>query len=63
MLERLNELYVMVTTSLPHRREDGQGLVEYALILSLVVLVVLGAVMALGPKIAGFYTSASNSLP
>ncbi len=63
MLGHLNELYVMATASLPRRREDGQGLVEYALILTLVMLVVLGAVMALGPKIAGFYTSASNSLP
>jgi pilus assembly protein Flp/PilA len=37
-------------------REDGQGLVEYALILMLIVMVVLGILTAVGVQISeGFY--------
>jgi pilus assembly protein Flp/PilA len=34
------------------RREDGQGLVEYGLIIALVALVVIGALMALGGQLS-----------
>ena len=40
----------------------GQGLVEYALILTLVAVVVIAVLMALGPKIGGIFTSVNNSL-
>jgi len=36
-------------------RESGQGLVEYALILSLVVLIVIILVVILGESIVGLY--------
>ena len=44
------------------RREEGQGMLEYALIIMLVALVVFGALAIIGPKIAGIYNTAANSL-
>lgn len=40
----------------------GQGLVEYALILTLVAVIVIAVLMALGPKIGGIFSSVNNSL-
>jgi pilus assembly protein Flp/PilA len=47
-------------SSLPER---GQGLVEYAIILSLVALIVIAVVRLLGPKIGNTFSSMSNSIP
>lgn len=44
------------------RREDGQTLAEYALLLTLIVVVTVGVVAALGGNIAGIFTSVTNSL-
>jgi pilus assembly protein Flp/PilA len=44
-------------------KEKGQGLVEYAIILSLVVLVVILVINALGPNIGNSYSTISNSIP
>ena len=41
----------------------GQGLVEYALMLSLVALVLILAVTLLGHKTTTLYSNVSNSLP
>ena len=43
-------------------RERGQGLVEYALILLLVTIVVIVALMLIGPRIAAMFGSVYNSL-
>ena len=42
--------------------EDGQGMVEYGLIIGLVALAVIGALAVLGPKIADMFTNASDHL-
>ena len=42
--------------------EDGQGMVEYGLIIGLVAIVVIGALALLGPKIAGLFNTASGAL-
>lgn len=42
--------------------EDGQGMVEYGLIIGLVALAVIGALAVLGPKIADMFTNASDQL-
>ena len=42
--------------------EKGQGLVEYALILVLVAIVVIAALMILGPTIANVFTKISGNL-
>ncbi len=42
--------------------EKGQGLVEYALILVLVAIVVIAALMVLGPVIGNTFSTINNSL-
>jgi pilus assembly protein Flp/PilA len=46
---------------LPH--EEGQGLVEYALILLLVAIVVIVVVMILGPRTGNMYSTITNNMP
>src|SRR5205085_1503568 len=43
-------------------REEGQGMVEYGLIIAAVAIAVIVAVFALGPKIASMFNSAGASL-
>jgi pilus assembly protein Flp/PilA len=43
-------------------QEKGQGLVEYALILVLVALVVIAALMILGPIIGNVFSKLNSSL-
>jgi len=42
--------------------EKGQGLVEYALILVLVAIVVIAALMILGPVVGNAFSTVNNSL-
>ena len=44
------------------RKEKGQGLVEYALILVLVAIVVIAALMILGPIIGNTFSTINQSL-
>ena len=44
------------------KQEKGQGLVEYALILVLVAIVVIGALMILGPIIGNVFSTINSSL-
>jgi pilus assembly protein Flp/PilA len=44
------------------KQEKGQGLVEYALILVLVAIVVIGALMILGPIIGNTFSTVNKSL-
>ena len=46
----------------PSRRNRGQGLVEYAVIIALVAIVVIVAASALGPRIGNTFSSINNSL-
>ena len=43
-------------------REDGQGLVEYALILVLVAIVVIAVLLTFGPAISQVYCRVANAL-
>ncbi len=43
-------------------RSKGQSLVEYALIFALIVVVVIGTVIMLGPQLATEYKNISNAL-
>ncbi len=43
-------------------KEKGQGLVEYALILVLVAIVVIAALMILGPVIGNTFSTINSSL-
>ncbi|MER3450323.1 MAG: pilus assembly protein [Chloroflexota bacterium] len=42
--------------------EEGQGLVEYALILFLVAIVVIAVLMILGPQIGSIFSSVVSAL-
>jgi len=44
-------------------KETGQGLIEYALILSLVALVVFIVIKLTGPRVGNTYSSINNSVP
>jgi len=44
-------------------KEQAQGLIEYAIILSLVALVVIVVVRMLGPKTGDTYSTIGNSVP
>jgi pilus assembly protein Flp/PilA len=43
-------------------REKGQGLVEYALILVLVAIVVIAALLLLGPVVGNAFSTVNSSL-
>lgn len=43
-------------------KEKGQGLVEYALILVLVAIVVIAALVVLGPVIGNSFSTVNSSL-
>ena len=43
--------------------EEGQTLVEYGLLISLIALAVIAATTLLGRKISNFYGSAGDKLP
>ncbi len=45
-----------------HPREEGQGLVEYALILVLVSIVVIAILMILGPQIGNVFSRVTSGL-
>ncbi len=43
-------------------REDGQALVEYALLISLIAVVSIGILTALGTNVASIFTTINNAL-
>jgi pilus assembly protein Flp/PilA len=43
-------------------REEGQGLVEYALILVLVAIVVIAILLILGPQIGNVFSRVTNGM-
>ncbi len=43
-------------------REEGQGLVEYALILVLIAIVVIGILTVLGSRVSGVFSSINSGL-
>jgi pilus assembly protein Flp/PilA len=58
MVQRFNSL---VRSYVPER-EEGQGLVEYGLILAGVSIAALVALFALGPRITALFNAVSASL-
>jgi pilus assembly protein Flp/PilA len=43
-------------------KEEGQGLVEYALILVLIAIVVIGILSLLGTQVSNVFTNVSSGL-
>jgi len=46
----------------PRSNEQGQGLVEYALVLVLVAIVVIAILAILGPQIGNIFSRVTNGL-
>ena len=46
----------------PDRREDGQGMVEYALILVLIAVVVIIVLSTVGRQVKNVFSNVSNGL-
>ncbi len=44
------------------RNEEGQGLVEYALILVLVAIVVIAILVIMGPQVGNIFSRITNGL-
>jgi pilus assembly protein Flp/PilA len=44
------------------RREEGQTMTEYGILLALIAVVVIAALILLGPAIKSVFTSVTNSL-
>lgn len=45
------------------RDEEGQAMVEYGLIIALIAIVVIAALLILGPRVAQLFNDAAESLP
>ncbi len=58
----MRDLIERAQARLTVRDEEGQGMVEYGLIIALVAIVVIAALLILGPKISNIFNSAGNSL-
>ena len=43
--------------------EDGQGMVEYGLILGLIAVAAVAVIILLGPKIKAMFQDANDALP
>ena len=52
----------MQNLQLTHKRQRGQGMVEYALILTLVSIVAIGALTNLGERITQLFLSINSML-
>ncbi len=58
MSNLVDRAYVRVTVG----GQRGQGMLEYALVISFVALVVVAAVAILGPKVGNLFNYANNQL-
>lgn len=45
------------------RDEEGQGMVEYGLLLGLIAIAVIAVLVILGPRIANMFSDVNEALP
>jgi pilus assembly protein Flp/PilA len=43
--------------------DDGQGLVEYGLLLGIITVAAIVAILAIGPKVASYFSNSNSQLP
>lgn len=60
----LTNLYVKAMTKFNGfvKEEEGQGMVEYGLIIALVAVIAIAGLVLIGPKLSTMFTNISNSL-
>jgi pilus assembly protein Flp/PilA len=56
------QYFAMVLESLRNREDEGQGLVEYGLIIALVAVVCIGALTTLGGSVTGVLTQIAGAI-
>jgi pilus assembly protein Flp/PilA len=62
-VKRMNSILALVTTLFSRlKREEGQALVEYGLILALVAVVVVGVLVVLGHTVSNTLNNVANSV-
>ncbi|MEA2641852.1 MAG: Flp/Fap pilin component [Chloroflexota bacterium] len=49
-------------TSIAHARREGQGMVEYGLIIALVAVVAIAGLIILGPQIGSLFSGLGSSV-
>lgn len=62
MIEFMNKLFVQATLGLSTEKEEGQGLVEYALIIALIAIFVITALGFLGEQIEAIFNNIGDEL-
>ncbi|MHB1007172.1 MAG: Flp family type IVb pilin [Chloroflexota bacterium] len=55
-------LYQLFTPPRSLRREDGQGLVEYALIIALVAILIIAALLAMKDQLSGTFSNINTEM-
>jgi pilus assembly protein Flp/PilA len=45
------------------REDEGQDLIEYALLLGIIVVAVITTITTIGGKVSGYFTSLNSSMP
>jgi pilus assembly protein Flp/PilA len=45
------------------REESGQDLIEYGLLIGIITVACIASIQAIGPKVAGYYSSLNAKLP
>jgi Flp pilus assembly pilin Flp len=56
-------VYLVRLVSWLHREEDGQDLLEYALLIALIALVAVGAVTAAGVRVDAIFKAVVAAIP
>ena len=62
LFQVVNRVSLTLKSSADDRHARGQGLVEYALIIALIAIVVIAALLVLGPRIASVFNNISSTL-
>ena len=62
MVGTLNKTYLHLAERIDVRREEGQALVEYALILAMIAVVTIAVLQALGVDVSKILDKVSTSL-
>ena len=59
----MNSIFDFVSLLLAHvRREDGQTMAEYGILIAVIALVVVVAAITLGGSISGLFSSAASNV-
>jgi pilus assembly protein Flp/PilA len=45
------------------REESGQDLIEYGLLIGIITVGAITAILAIGPKVSGYFTTLNTNLP